>query len=227
MLFTYEQNQYFVLAIGNVIEEELEMAKKMDRRVERMKNLIQEALISLMLEQSYESITVQEIIDRANVGRATFYKHFENKEDLLLRGIAHIPYHANAQTHLGDPDSTESHPHRPVSGKKTLSFAASFIHSKNNQRLHEVMYRRSFANPILDKVTSFFYERINTQLKQLSPPQSVDDVKVTVLSHFLTGGLLAVIKWWQLSDFPYSVDEMDEFVQAIVNPSLAAVLDDE
>ena len=89
------------------------------------------------------------------------------------------------------------------------------------------MYRRSFANPILDKVTNFFYDRINAQLKQLSPPHSVDDVKVTVLSHFLTGGLLAVIKWWQLSDFSYSADEMDEFVREIVNPSLAAVLEDE
>jgi len=203
------------------------MAKKTDRRIERMKKLIQEALISLMLEQSYESITVQEIIDRANVGRATFYKHFENKEDLLLRGIAQIPYHANEQTHFSEPDNTEAHHHRPVIGKKTLSFAASFTHSKENQRLHEVMYRRSFANPILDKVTNFFYERINTQLKHLSPPQSVDNVKITVLSHFLTGGLLAVIKWWQLSDFPYSVDEMDEFIQEIVNPSLVAVLGDE
>src|SRR6266576_4441248 len=58
-------------------------AKPPDRRVQRTRKLLQDALVSLMIEQGYEATTVQDIIDRANVGRATFYAHFADKETLL------------------------------------------------------------------------------------------------------------------------------------------------
>src|SRR5262245_35977421 len=60
------------------------MAKAPDRRVQRTQRLLQDALISLIEERGYEDLSVQDIIDRANVGRATFYAHFDNKEDLLV-----------------------------------------------------------------------------------------------------------------------------------------------
>src|SRR5881396_2641445 len=59
-------------------------AKPPDRRVQRTRKLLQDALVSLMIEQGYEATTVQDIIDRANVGRATFYAHFADKETLLV-----------------------------------------------------------------------------------------------------------------------------------------------
>ena len=66
---------------------EAQMKKKPDRRIERSQQLLRSALLSLIQEKGFEALTVQEIIDRANVGRATFYAHFENKEDLLLSGF--------------------------------------------------------------------------------------------------------------------------------------------
>ena len=55
-----------------------------DRRTNRTRKLLQEALVSLILEKGYEKVTVQNVIDRANVGRSTFYAHFQNMDDLLL-----------------------------------------------------------------------------------------------------------------------------------------------
>src|ERR1044072_1707283 len=63
------------------------MKKKADRRVEITEQLLRDALFQLIEEKGFESLTVQEIIDRANVGRATFYTHFDNKEDLLISGL--------------------------------------------------------------------------------------------------------------------------------------------
>ena len=62
------------------------VAKAPDRRVLRTQQLLQTALISLIQEKGFEALSVQDIIDRANVGRATFYAHFDNKEDLLVSG---------------------------------------------------------------------------------------------------------------------------------------------
>ena len=54
-----------------------------DRRVQKTRKLLQEALIDLVAEKGYESVTIQEVLDRANVGRSTFYAHFPDKEHLL------------------------------------------------------------------------------------------------------------------------------------------------
>lgn len=61
-----------------------------DRRVQKSKKLLSDALVSLILEKGYEEVTIQDILDRANIGRSTFYAHFENKEQLLLFGHEHL-----------------------------------------------------------------------------------------------------------------------------------------
>lgn len=60
---------------------------KEDRRIIRTKQLLHEALLELIIERGYEGITVQHIIDQANVGRSTFYAHFYDKLDLLQYGF--------------------------------------------------------------------------------------------------------------------------------------------
>src|SRR4026207_1338777 len=63
---------------------------KDDRRAQRARRLASRALIRLMLEKRYNDITVQDIIDRANIGRSTFYAHYLDKEDLLTSGFTRV-----------------------------------------------------------------------------------------------------------------------------------------
>ena len=65
-------------------------AKTPDRRVQRTRKLLQDALIALVLEKGYEAVTIQDIIDRANVGRSTFYAHFLDKQHLFLSGFEQL-----------------------------------------------------------------------------------------------------------------------------------------
>ncbi|MGC9357012.1 MAG: TetR/AcrR family transcriptional regulator [Anaerolineae bacterium] len=60
------------------------MKHRVDRRVQRTRKALQEALLSLIMEKRYNPITVEEIAERANVGRTTFYLHYQDKDDLLL-----------------------------------------------------------------------------------------------------------------------------------------------
>ena len=62
-------------------------AKTRERRVQRTRRLLHKALMSQVLEKKYESITVQEILDVADVGRSTFYTHFQDKDELLVSGF--------------------------------------------------------------------------------------------------------------------------------------------
>lgn len=61
-----------------------------DRRVARTRRALHEALIRLIKREGYDAITVQEIIDEADIGRATFYAHYRSKEDLLRGGFEQL-----------------------------------------------------------------------------------------------------------------------------------------
>lgn len=60
---------------------------KVDRRVRRTRDALGDALMALIQEKSFETITVQHVLDRAGVGRSTFYAHFSDKDDLFLSDI--------------------------------------------------------------------------------------------------------------------------------------------
>lgn len=61
-----------------------------DRRIQKTRTHLHDALISLLHEKTYDDIVVKEILDRANIGRSTFYTHFRDKDDLLVSGIRDI-----------------------------------------------------------------------------------------------------------------------------------------
>src|SRR5687768_3006202 len=66
------------------MESTLKKGKTVDRRIQKTRKLLLDALIALTIEKGYEKVTIQDIIDRANVGRSTFYSHFESKDQLLI-----------------------------------------------------------------------------------------------------------------------------------------------
>jgi AcrR family transcriptional regulator len=61
-----------------------------DRRVRRTSHALTQALVDLMLEKRYDAITIQDLLDRADVGRSTFYSHYRGKDDLLLRSFGRM-----------------------------------------------------------------------------------------------------------------------------------------
>src|SRR5215475_3738876 len=101
-------------------EESPVKKKKEDRRVQRTQQLLRVALIELIIEKGYEEVTVQDIIDRANVGRSTFYSHFMDKQQLLLSGFEQLRVELGQQQHAAVD----------VSGERGLGFSlAMFEHA--------------------------------------------------------------------------------------------------
>ncbi|MEO8397816.1 MAG: helix-turn-helix domain-containing protein, partial [Chloroflexota bacterium] len=67
-----------------------ETVRKPDRRIERTRQLLSKALMDLIIERGYDTITIQDITDRANVSRATFYLHYKDKDELLYQSMTKI-----------------------------------------------------------------------------------------------------------------------------------------
>ena len=80
-------------------------SRQSDRRVNRTLETLHQVFLALMLEKRYDDITVQNIIDRANVGRSTFYAHYRDKEDLAVSNLAQILDSLTKTMDQDDPDS--------------------------------------------------------------------------------------------------------------------------
>jgi AcrR family transcriptional regulator len=192
---------------------------KNDRRIERTRRQIKDALVSLMLEKDYDRITVQEIIDRADIGRSTFYAHYVDKEDLLLRGVAEIVYGEELDKTIA---AGLEHPH-PAQLAGTISMLPMFEHVRANDLVHKAMFEKNRQNPILEKGTEFLFENIRLQLTRLLNGKP-SGVPIPVLAQYLTGGLIALIKWWQEEGSGYSAQEMDELFQRMAMPGILNAL---
>jgi hypothetical protein len=107
-----------------------------DRRIQKTKKILSEALIALILEKGYEKVTVQDIIDKANVGRSTFYCHYEGKDQLLLAGPENlgVSFFENAPMQKGTKDNS------------TLSFMPLFRHAEQHLPLAKAMLGRKSGN---------------------------------------------------------------------------------
>src|SRR6266550_3459672 len=90
------------------VEHEGGRGARPDRRVARSRRALKEGLTDLILERGYEAVTVQDVIDRADVGRSTFYAHFLDKDDLLMAILADLEMPA--------PDHTAWTPDDPAFG---------------------------------------------------------------------------------------------------------------
>jgi AcrR family transcriptional regulator len=91
--------------------------KEIDRRVARTRNALHQALISLILRKGYDATTIQDIIDKADVGRSTFYAHYTGKDDLLHGGFERL------RTELAEARRSASA--RPEAGP--LAFSATLF----------------------------------------------------------------------------------------------------
>jgi AcrR family transcriptional regulator len=183
------------------------MAKKTDRRVQRTRQLLQEALVSLILEKHYDKITVQEIIDRANVGRSTFYAHFQDKEDLLASNFASY----TAQWH--HPDETQ-HTASEESAH-VLHSLEFFLHANEAYEFHQAMFEGGGAEVMLETGRQHMMTDIQNHLLDILPEGEELDIPLPVITNFLAGGLLSVMVWWLKAKRPYPPEKINEMFQQL------------
>src|SRR5574341_140916 len=109
----------------------MEKHSKPDRRIQRTKQALREALMQLIKEKGYDSISVEEITQKANIGRATFYLHYKDKEDLLIDEFSELA-NERARTLSGIPFSAwlpnAENPDQPIENKVSAPFLMVFQH---------------------------------------------------------------------------------------------------
>ncbi len=178
-----------------------------DRRVRRTRRALHQALMELILEKRYDKITIQDIIDRADVGRSTFYAHFLDKDDLLVQGLAlfsdELTAHVEATIH-----GTEETDH-------VLNSLIFFRHAGMHHELYKAMQEGGGADVIMDAGREHLAEDIQNHLDKMFPDGAPLDIPLPVITSFVMGAMLSVLMWWLDADRPYTPEEINGMFQRL------------
>ena len=177
-----------------------------DRRVRRTDARLHDALMSLIHDKSYDSIAVRDILDRADVGRSTFYAHFRDKDDLLTSGISEALQSIRSTAAASDPFAWFSlpifehiHRHR-LEGKAAPVEGRSVIHSRLQRTIEEL---------ITDEVARRFTRR------------RVGPIPAELAVKHVASTFILVLNWWLDVVGAQSPRDADALFRALVIPVFA------
>lgn len=192
------------------------MAEKYtDRRVRRTRLALEDALISLILEKGFDAVTIEDITDRADLGRTTFYLHFRDKEELLMTAIDTM-----IEDFLVQSDT------QPLTKQKILQNVQTgperfkqyshlikqiFVHAQENADLYKVMLRGEGSRKAIQRLTEISKHEFLVRMRNF--PGLKSKVPLEVLAVHFTGSILELVTWWLEEDRPYSIDEMVSYFQ--------------
>jgi AcrR family transcriptional regulator len=184
-----------------------------DRRVRRTRRLLHRALRELMAEKRYDSITVQDILDQADVGRTTFYAHYQDKEDLATSMLIELMARLIAAVDESDL------PKQPVFPTHVL-----FKHIEENHEIFKVMMQGRGMELFLDKCKRFWAERVEARLQTLLPDGHEPTIPVPLIADSAAGTFLIQLKWWLDNELPFPAEEMAEYADQLIMPGLWGAL---
>lgn len=171
--------------------------KKLDRRIERTMTALRDALMELIVEKGYDAISIQDIADRANVARATFYLHFRDKDDLMFSGMKLIYDQVAESIHEGGSDGWEE-----------LATAQDFIHVGEYADFYAAMLGPRGSIGFLGRVRTYLQDIIEPMLVKLVPPGKQPNVPLKLLAAYCAGAQIGMIWWWVENRMPIPAKEM-------------------
>ena len=194
---------------------------KTDRRVQKTRLALQNALIELILEKGYDAVMVQDILDRANVGRSTFYAHYQDKEDLLMNHLESLlkAFEAHAQPVLGH----HSAQHVEFGGQINLPlFVLRYV--ENQPRLFKALLGKHGSVKHSSYFQNFLGKYILNILKSYSKA-GLSPQQFEMVATYMTSAFLSLLVWWIDNDLPCSVEELYTMMRQLMEPGLKGVLE--
>jgi AcrR family transcriptional regulator len=179
-----------------------------DLRVRRTQKLLWEALMALLAERELEAISVKDICDRAMVHRTTFYKHYEDKYNLLMKGMREIYDTLAAEADL-PPDAFSWSGTLPV-------FIGFFNHVEKHQHFYYLMLCGDGIGKFQSLLRSYLAELCLARLQKTARSHSESALPLPLLAQFCAGTVISVTTWWLENNRPYPPEQMAGYVQKLL-----------
>jgi AcrR family transcriptional regulator len=169
------------------------------------------ALIHLVLEKRYDAITIQDLLDRADVGRSTFYSHFRGKDDLLLSSWERL-------LEALDSDMDQRRDGGESARRRVAPVRELFHHVAKMKPFHQALARARMLDRVYQVGVNQLSRTISRRLGAMPPATASGAVPTSVVAQAYAGALFAMLRWWVDHDAPYTPEWMDETYHAICRP---------
>jgi AcrR family transcriptional regulator len=181
---------------------------RFERRKQRTRAQLKQAAIDLLVERGYDAVTVEAITERADVGRGTFYIHFQDKDDVywavVKEAIAASDEEANNRIVVERPAHIE------ILGVRLL-----FEYAGKRRELYRIMLRQSNGAVLSNKLHQVIAAEIEREIGQSRVFQGVT-LPPPFTAHFIAGALIGLLTWWLEMPNPYTADQMADMFHELL-----------
>jgi AcrR family transcriptional regulator len=187
-----------------------------DRRVRRTRRALADALLSLLTEKRYEDVTVQDILDRADIGRSTFYAHFVDKDSLMIEAFRELRRAHTPTLPSGDESAF-------AWSRETFGWSLDVLHQfETASSLYCCVVGSQGCQLAVAEMERELDEIVRGDLARMARihPRRVPDMVV----RFVVTSFMCIVPWWLENPGAMSVEEVDQVFRALTLPGAAAAL---
>lgn len=176
-------------------------------------------MASLIREKGFEALTVQDIIDRANVGRSTFYTHFKSKEDLLAGSVEMMrsslrKFQRQANARSAKPD------------ERAFAFSRElFAHAEQHRDVFAAMVGRRSGMVFQQHLHRMVADLVREDLDTLMGRKKPDAMEAEAAVQFVTGALIGLLVTWLDRMTRLSAEQLDTLFHRMALPAARALMD--
>jgi AcrR family transcriptional regulator len=185
---------------------DVEVKNRFQRRKERTRSQIKNAAISLILEKGYDAITIDAIVERADVGKGTFYLHFKDKEslvwDVIREGLEQVAQETNRR-------------YQNQTNMEYFGFLVAFEHADQNRDLYRIMLGGRGNTLLTQRVKEFLVEETEREIRAHTAFTG-RDLPPDFMAQYVIGALMQILVWWIETPNATSPAQMaDKFYQMV------------
>lgn len=180
--------------------------READRRVARTRLALRDAMLALLPVSGWDDLSIQAICEQANVGRSTFYLHYQGKDDLLSDSFVGLRNHLAAQR---GPS--------PVPGLDMLG--GLLDHMAEQRAVFKAVVGQRGGHGIASRFKAMVRELVDLELKR----RGLTADQRHWLSSYLAGGIVETMAWWIDAPKPPSIREMERRLNHLAEASIAVM----
>jgi AcrR family transcriptional regulator len=174
--------------------------RELDQRIRRTHERLGTALVALIQERPIDDVTVQDVLDRASVGRSTFYLHFRDKDDLLLSQFEKFLEMMSMALSTRKEESD-----------RVVPVAELFAHIGNQKKLYRALADSGRLQDFFDLAQGYFARGIEQRLTESKRLSNSQPSELGARASALAGSVLSLLRWWLdrgAKESPHAMDEL-------------------
>ncbi|MFC4059021.1 TetR/AcrR family transcriptional regulator [Planomonospora corallina] len=186
-----------------------------DRRVRRTRQAVQDALVDAIVEKGYDAVTVTDLIERADIGRSTFYSHFTGKQDVLFGAIDELV------DRLGTRQATpERTPRTPFAFSRPL-----LEHIDEQRHLVRALLGPRGGAAVHARIRHVLSSVVRAELLAALPPAARPPADLDLAVTCAAGAFMALLTRWVEDGMTETPERMDTVFRTVLTQGVTAALE--